>query len=438
MSSSHPASNFCGNNCCVCVQQDEVGVYEFCGKYKGNLKPGCNTLGLDCCGVCMTTKVISNRITENVVTCETKTKDNVFVRVSCAVQQQPKADRVNDCVYRLRNPRQQIESYVGDVVRAQVPNMNLEEVFVNKDAIADAVGQKITYSMADFGWRILQSLVVNVDPDKSVKDSMNRLVAAEKQREAAEITAEASKLVFVKNAEAQAQTKALQGQGISMQRAAIINGLKDSVGTESRELSPQMVSELLLITQYYDTLESICNAKGKTVFLPNGIATVNDTAKQIRMGVLGKGGTAPPPTSIPRTTPWHPRSTSPASDDSAGGFDDFGFGAEPPKAKPKSKKANKAPTSANKKKPKSANAANAGNDQVTCPHCHQTIMKAFLQKHNQHCPKAPKNKGQQPPQQAQPGQPEIITCQKCGQKVMAKFYQQHMQHCQGNGGNLDF
>lgn len=397
MSVHHPAANFCGNNCCVCVQQDEIGVYECCGKYKGNLRPGCNTLGLDACGCCYTTKVISNRITENVVTCETKTKDNVFVRVSCAVQQQPKADRVDDCVYRLRNPRQQIESYVGDVVRAQVPNMELEQVFVNKDAIADAVGQKITYSMADFGWKILQSLVVNVDPDKSVKDSMNRLVAAEKQREASEITAEARKLVYVRNAEAQAQTKALQGQGISMQRGAIINGLKDSVGTETRELSAQMVSELLLITQYYDTLESICNAKGKTVFLPNGIATVGDTMRQIRAGVLGRGGKSAPPTSVPRTTPWNPHSARHSSDsDSAGGFDDFGFaeGASANSTKP---------SSAGKQKKKKKAVAKSATNVVQ-----------------------------------QPNQPEIIVCEKCGQKVMSKFYQQHMQHCKAQGGNVDF
>jgi len=288
MTHTMEASNFCGNNCCVCVQQDQIGVYEFCGSYKGTLQPGCNTLGLDCCGVCLKTQVISYRITESIVTCETKTKDNVFVRIGCAIQQQPQKDRVKECVYRLRNPQQQIESYVGDVVRAQVPSMKLDEVFEHKDAIAHAVGDKITHSMADFGWRILQSLVINVDPDQSVKTAMNTLQAAEKQRIASETTAEAQKFVRIKQAEAEAQSKALQGEGISMQRAAIVNGLKDSIGN-GQPLDPGMISELLLVTQYFDTLEKMADSKGRTMFIPHGISNVADTARQIRAGVLGNG-----------------------------------------------------------------------------------------------------------------------------------------------------
>lgn len=156
-------------------------------------------------------------------------------------------------------------------------------------ASASATPQ-IKHSMADFGWSILQSLVVNVDPDQSVKTAMNKLEAANKQREASEITAEAQKVVRVRLAEANAESKFLQGQGISLQRAAIINGLRDSVGTEERELSPQMVSELLLITQYYDTLEKMADARGKTIFMPNGIETISETTRQIRAGIMGGGG----------------------------------------------------------------------------------------------------------------------------------------------------
>jgi regulator of protease activity HflC (stomatin/prohibitin superfamily) len=236
---------------------------------------------------CATTPQLRS-ITESIVTCETKTKDNVFVRIGCAIQQQPQKDRVKECVYRLRNPQQQIESYVGDVVRAQVPSMKLDEVFEHKDAIAHAVGDKITHSMADFGWRILQSLVINVDPDQSVKTAMNTLQAAEKQRIASETTAEAQKFVRIKQAEAEAQSKALQGEGISMQRAAIVNGLKDSIGN-GQPLDPGMISELLLVTQYFDTLEKMADMKGRTMFIPHGISNVADTARQIRAGVLGNG-----------------------------------------------------------------------------------------------------------------------------------------------------
>lgn len=279
-----PASPLCPcGNCIVQMDQDQLGVHEFFGKYKGELNPGINCLGLDVCGICITTRAMSSRVVENVTTCETKTKDNVFVRIDCAVQQQPKPDRIMDAIYKLRTPKDQIESYVADVVRAQVPLMKLDDVFANKDAIALAVGEKLTRAMEEFGFTILQSLVVNVDPDQNVKLSMNAIEAAKKNKTAAETKAEADKFVKIKSAEAERDAKALQGEGIANQRAAIVAGLKDSIGADTANLTPEAVSELLLITQYFDTLEKIAHSKANTVFVPQ---MDGNSAGAIRDGVM--------------------------------------------------------------------------------------------------------------------------------------------------------
>jgi len=276
------------SNCWVAVPQDELAVYERCGAYQGTLKPGCNFVGCDICSACYTTRAVSMRIAEQVTRCDTKTKDNVFVRVDCAVQCQPRAAKIKDAVYKLRNPVQQIDSFVGDVVRAHVPKMDLDEVFSNKDSIADAVEEKLADQMEEFGFQILQALVINVEPDRKVQKAMNAMETARRMRIASETKANADHFVKVKKAEAEAEAKALQGQGIARQRAAICQGLKDSIGTESAELSAARVSELLLITQYFDTLEKMSDEKGTKIFIPHSVGALEDVSAQISRGVLAK------------------------------------------------------------------------------------------------------------------------------------------------------
>ena len=208
------------------------------------------------------------------------------VGVDCAVQCQPRAAKIKDAVYKLRNPVQQIDSFVGDVVRAHVPKMDLDEVFSNKDSIADAVEEKLADQMEEFGFQILQALVINVEPDRKVQKAMNAMETARRMRIASETKANADHFVKVKKAEAEAEAKALQGQGIARQRAAICQGLKDSIGTESAELSAARVSELLLITQYFDTLEKMSDEKGTKIFIPHSIGALEDVSAQISRGVL--------------------------------------------------------------------------------------------------------------------------------------------------------
>jgi len=257
-------------SCCVCISPDELAVYEYCQSYQGVVSPGTFYVGLNCCGLCVTMRTISNRIKEIPIKCETKTKDNVFVTVEAAVQQCPITSRAKDAIYSLRNPNQQIESYVIDVIRAEVPTMTLEEVFTNKDTIAQAVSAKLKTAMEKFGFNIKQVLVTNVEPDQKVKNALNAVEAAVKDRQALQSRAEAHKFVLIKKAEAESQSKALQGQGIARQRAAIVQGLRESLMHGPTKDQSNELAELLLVTQYFDTLEKIAEGQGTTVFIPAG------------------------------------------------------------------------------------------------------------------------------------------------------------------------
>jgi regulator of protease activity HflC (stomatin/prohibitin superfamily) len=213
---------------------------------------------------------MSLRVTELMIKLETKTKDNVFVTVEVSVQYEVKPDKVFDAFYQLSNAERQIRAYVYDVVRSQVPKLLLDDVFTTKEELADAVKEQLEHVMAAFGYTIVQTLITDITPDIKVKDAMNEINAAQRLREAALDKAEAEKILIVKGAEAEAQSKYLAGQGIARQRTAIIEGLRDSVleftdiidGTD-----PKDVMDLVLITQYFDTLKEV-GANCNTVFLP--------------------------------------------------------------------------------------------------------------------------------------------------------------------------
>merc|ERR1711953_1602213 len=231
---------------------------------------------------------ITSRVEQIVCQVRTKTKDNVFVNVLVAVQQSVIPDSAELAIYKLSNVHAQIDSYVSDVVRSQVPKLTLDEAFEKKDDISDAVQEQLHKNMAAYGFEIHKALVTELQPDAEVANSMNEINRQKRLRDAAMMAAEAEKIKLVKQAEAAADAQALQGQGIARQRAAIIEGLKDSITHGTGEvLSSEKVSELLLITQYFETLRDI-GATNKTscVFVPHGVGGVTDIASQIRNGVM--------------------------------------------------------------------------------------------------------------------------------------------------------
>jgi len=214
---------------------------------------------------------INLKIQQLDVLVETKTKDDVFVRLKISVQFQVLKEKVYDAFYKLENPHDQITSYVFDVVRAEVPKMKLDDVFERKDDIAIAVKQELNEAMVNYGYDIIKTLVTDIDPDLQVKEAMNRINAAEREKVAAEYEAEAERIKIVAKARAEAESKRLQGQGIADQRREIARGLEESVDVLNNVgINSQEASALIVVTQHYDTLQSIGEeTNSNLILLPN-------------------------------------------------------------------------------------------------------------------------------------------------------------------------
>jgi len=202
---------------------------------------------------------------------ETKTKDDVFVKLKISVQFQVIKTNVYDAFYKLESPHDQITSYVFDVVRAEVPKMKLDDVFERKDDVAIAVKRELNQAMSDYGYDIIKTLVTDIDPDAQVKSAMNRINAAEREKVAAEYVAEAERIKIVAKARAEAESKRLQGQGIADQRREIARGLEESVDVLNNVgINSQEASALIVVTQHYDTLQSIGeHTNSNLILLPN-------------------------------------------------------------------------------------------------------------------------------------------------------------------------
>jgi regulator of protease activity HflC (stomatin/prohibitin superfamily) len=233
---------------------------------------------------------ISLRVQQLDVRVETKTKDNVFVFVVVSVQYFVLPNKVVDAFYRLQDPQGQITSFVFDTVRARVPTVDLDSLFQVKDEIASAVKTELDQVMDDFGYGIVKALVTDIDPDAKVKQSMNEINAAQRLRVAAVEQAEADKIRVVKAAEGEAESKALQGQGIANQRRAIIEGLKDSVEKFSKTVegaNAQDVMNLVMMTQYFDTIKDIgMTGKSNTILIPHSPAGMGDLSEQMRNAMI--------------------------------------------------------------------------------------------------------------------------------------------------------
>jgi len=234
--------------------------------------------------------IVSLRVNQIALTMETKTKDNVFVTIPISVQNRVRPEKVYDAYYKLADPVAQIKSYVEQVILGHVPSMTLDEVFASQSSIAAAVKQELDADMATFGYEIVNVLVTDIVPDPKVKSAMNDINAAQREQVAASARGEADKILVVKKAEAEAESKALQGQGIANQRKAIVEGLQASIeqfqkaveGATSRD-----VMQLVLVTQYFDTLKSIGESdKTSTLFLAHSPGAVKEVSDQILESML--------------------------------------------------------------------------------------------------------------------------------------------------------
>jgi regulator of protease activity HflC (stomatin/prohibitin superfamily) len=269
------------------VRTAEVAVITRFGKFLRVAEPGLNwkrPLFDNVAGI------VSLRVNQITLTMETKTKDNVFVTIPISVQNRVRPEKVYDAYYKLSDPVAQIKSYVEQVILGHVPGMTLDEVFASQSSIAAAVKQELDADMATFGYEIVNVLVTDIVPDQKVKSAMNDINAAQREQVAANARGEAEKILVVKKAEAEAESKALQGQGIANQRKAIIEGLQVSIeqfqkvvdGASSRD-----VMQLVMVTQYFDTLKSIGESdKTNTLFLSHSPSSVKDVSDQIMESML--------------------------------------------------------------------------------------------------------------------------------------------------------
>src|SRR6056297_759838 len=214
---------------------------------------------------------LSLKIQQLDVIVETKTLDDVFVKLKVSVQYKVLPEKVYDAFYKLDYPHEQITSYVFDVVRAEVPKMKLDDVFVKKDDIAIAVKSELQDAMLDYGFDIIKTLVTDIDPDAQVKSAMNRINASEREKIAAQFEGDAQRILIVEKAKAEAESKRLQGQGIADQRREIARGLEESVEVLNKVgINSQEASALIVVTQHYDTLQSIGEETNTNlILLPN-------------------------------------------------------------------------------------------------------------------------------------------------------------------------
>lgn len=269
------------------VDQRTVAIVQRLGKFLREAGPG---LHVKLPFIDKVVGRINLRVQQLDVRIETKTEDNVFIQMVVSVQHYVLPEKVYDAFYKLDDATRQITSFVFDVVRARVPKIKLDDVFEKKDEIADSVKSELAQVMDGFGYGILKALVTDIEPDERVRDSMNEINAAQRMRVAATEKGEADRILKVKAAEGEAQSKALQGRGIADQRQAIVAGLRDSVD-EFRKSVPgttaKDVMNLVLMTQYFDMLKEIgASSRTNAILIPHSPGYLTSLSEQMRNAMI--------------------------------------------------------------------------------------------------------------------------------------------------------
>ncbi len=265
------------------VQEKTAKIVQRLGSYSRILHPGINFC------VPFLEKVagtVNLKVQQLDVHVETKTKDNVFVKLQVSVHVQIIKTKVREAFYELDDPYAQISSYIFDVVRSEVPKLELDDVFLRKEDIANAVREELSEHMDKYGYKIVKTLITDIDPDAEVKEAMNRINSAKRNKEALAEDAEGRKIAKIKDAEADKESKRLQGEGIAEQRLAIIKGFADSVEDFSNTLdtvSPIEIMQFVLLTQHYDTIRDI-GEKNSTLLVPYSPNSVQNLQQQLMEG----------------------------------------------------------------------------------------------------------------------------------------------------------
>ncbi|KAH9614174.1 hypothetical protein KSS87_016074 [Heliosperma pusillum] len=279
-------NTWCG--LCGCIDQASVGVIEKWGRFERLAEPGLHFFN-PLAGQFLVAS-LSTRISSLDVKIETKTKDNVFVQILCSIQYRVVKENADDAFYELQNPSEQIQAYVFDVVRALVPRMNLDELFEQKGEVAKSVLEELEKVMGTYGYSIEHMLMIDIIPDPAVRKAMNEINAAQRLQLASVYKGEAEKILQIKKAEGEAESKYLGGVGVARQRQAITDGLRENILNFSGKVegtSAKDIMDLIMVTQYFDTIKELGNSsKNTTVFIPHGPGHIRDISDQIRNGLM--------------------------------------------------------------------------------------------------------------------------------------------------------
>ncbi len=274
----------------IIVQEKTAVIIERLGKFHDVKHSG---LGMLIPVIDQRRAKVNLRVQQIDVTVETKSFDDVFVNLQVSVQYQIGREKVKDAYYSLDNPHNQISAYIFDDVRSEVPKLELDDVFAKKEDIALAVQENISESMQIYGYTIIKALITDIDPDHKVKESMNRINAAKREKEAALQEAEGKKIRIIKEAEAEAEAKRLSGEGIAQQRLEIVRGFKESVQdfqSSLQTVTHEEVMQFVLMTQYFDTIKDIgMHSNSSSILIPHSPGGMKDFQDQIMQGTfLGK------------------------------------------------------------------------------------------------------------------------------------------------------
>jgi len=269
------------------IQTAHAGIIQRLGKFSRIAAPGLN---FKIPFVESLVRTLSLQVLQLDVKVETKTKDNVFVQIPIAVQYRVNPDKVFEAFYKLSDPIKQIESFVYNVILGHVPKMTLDETFEQQTQIAVDVQTSLDASMKEFGYSIVKSLITDIVPDNKVKAAMNDINAAAREREATVSRAETEKMLLVKKAEAEAESKRLQGEGIANQRKAIVDGLRESISKFSEAIegaSAQDAMALVLLTQYFDMMKEVAGTnRSSTIMMPHTPNALSDLFAQFRNAII--------------------------------------------------------------------------------------------------------------------------------------------------------
>jgi len=270
-------------SCCFfTISTAEVGIIETWGKFSRTASPG---LGCVLCPMDQLVGRVSLRVQQLDVRLETKTLDNVFLEAIVSVQYQVLRERVEDAYYALTNPTQQITAHIYDVMRGELPTLELDAVFEAKEELSQAVKVALSKSMAEYGYQIVQALITDLDPDQRVKNAMNEINSSKRLKYAIAERAEGEKILQVKSAEAEAEAKYLSGVGVAKQRKAIVDGLRSSIVDFSENIegtSTKEVMDLLLLTQYFDMVRDVGTANHcRTTFVPSSRTLGDDVRNSL-------------------------------------------------------------------------------------------------------------------------------------------------------------